>query len=404
MTTGLRIGSVIDRYEIVKHVARGGMGTVWLARFAGKHGFSKQVALKTIAPEFAQNPHSTAMFLEEARISSKLAHANVAQVLDVGEHGEGVYIVFEWVEGRSLEEICRAATAAGERVPVAFALRVLADACAGLHAAHELAGDDGEPLDVVHRDVTPSNILVSENGFAKVIDFGIAKGRDRVLAETRGGFVKGTPQYMSPEQAFKEPVDRRSDIWSLGAVLYRSLSSGPPFPDHAALLAYVDGLSLLPELPRDVSADVLAIIARALTVRAKDRFATAEEMRRAIERALHGGAADSPLVEGDEASPRIVTTKREKSVPIRAADGTAQPLAGSARATPQPATGSATEVRPPPAPEPLPSTLLSAAARPSPTAAKPPAPPTRTWPRGSVLLVLMTLAALLGIAAMLLRR
>ena len=414
---GLRIGSVVDRYEIVKHVARGGMGTVWLARFGGKHGFTKQVALKTIAPEFAQNPQSSAMFLEEARISSKLAHANVAQVLDVGEHAGGVYIVFEWVEGRSLEDICRAASAAKERVPVSFALRVLADACAGLHAAHDLTGDDGRPLNVVHRDVTPSNILVSDKGFAKVIDFGIAKSRDRVHAETRGGYVKGTPQYMSPEQACREPVDRRSDVWSLGAVLYRALSSGPPFPDHAALLAYIDGRTLLPELPRDVSQDVLAIIARALTVTPKDRFASADEMRSAIERALHSGGADSSAPRADVASRLIASTQREEQVAYNATELAVPSLSsgGSPDPTPGPAQPPTVELRvlegsrppapaPPTAPTALPGTLLSPAARQTPVPSPPipspepaPAPvPTKKSTGLAAVLVLAALAALVA--------
>src|ERR1700722_9144478 len=219
-TPTIDVGTTVDRYEIVRHVARGGMGSVWLARFEGKHGFAKQVAIKTILPELASLPQFRAMFLEEARISSKLAHAHVAQVLDVGEHEGAVYIVFEWVEGHSLAHLCRAAEEAGERIALPLLLRVLIDACAGLHAVHELADADGKSLGVVHRDVTPGNVLVSEKGFAKVIDFGIAKARDRVAGETRSGFVKGTPQFMSPEAACRMNLDGRSDVWSLGAILY----------------------------------------------------------------------------------------------------------------------------------------------------------------------------------------
>lgn len=281
------VGTVFDRYEIVRHVARGGMGSIWLARFTGKHGFTKHVAVKTIVPELAENEQFHAMFLEEARISAKLAHANVAQVLDVGEHGRSVYIVFEWVDGRSLEQLCRAAEARGGRIPLPLILRALADACAGLHAAHVLADADGKPLGVVHRDVTPNNVLVSEKGFAKVIDFGIAKARDRVAVETRGGFVKGTPQYMSPEAACRRVVDRRSDVWSLGAILFRALRGRPAFPDHRGLLNYIDGIMMLPALPDDVPPAVRAIVVRALAVSPEDRFQSADEMRSALERAIH---------------------------------------------------------------------------------------------------------------------
>ena len=304
----LGVGSIIDRYEIVRHVARGGMGSVWLARFSGKHGFSKQVAIKTIAPEFASNEQFHAMFLEEARISAKLAHANVAQVLDVGEHGGGVYIVLEWVDGKSLEEICRTCEATGERIPLGLLLRTMADACAGLHAAHELEDDAGSPLDVVHRDVTPGNLIVGDKGFAKVIDFGIAKSRDRVHGETRSGFVKGTPQYMSPEHACREPVDRRADVWSLGAVMFRAIAGRPPFPDHEALLDYMDGSTKLPSLPTGTPGDVSEIVTRALKVERERRFASAEEMRSAIERALHSlGTSSDELV---TTASRLVQTER----------------------------------------------------------------------------------------------
>jgi serine/threonine-protein kinase len=293
LASGIRIGTVLDRYEIVRHVARGGMGSIWLGKFAGKHGFTKQVAIKTIAPEYAENPQFHAMFLEEARISSKLAHANVAQVLDVGEYRGSIYIVFEWVDGQSLGQICSASESLGAPVPAPFLLRVLGDACAGLHAVHELADERGQPLGVVHRDITPSNILVSEAGFSKVIDFGIAKARDRVQVETRSGFVKGTPEYMSPEHASKELVDRRADVWSLGAVLFRGLAGAPPFRDHDALLAYIEGRMKLPALPKEVPPEAFAIVAKALQVDRTKRFASAEEMRAALEKALHTGKASS---------------------------------------------------------------------------------------------------------------
>jgi serine/threonine-protein kinase len=309
-------GSVIDRYEIVRHIARGGMGSVWLARFEGKHGFRKNVAIKTIAPEFASNPQFHAMFLEEARISSKLAHANVAQVLDVGEHGGGVYIVFEWVAGKSLEELCRTSEAAGAPMPISVLLRALADACAGLHAAHELEDEAGKPLGVVHRDVTPGNVLVDDRGSAKVIDFGIAKSRDRVHGETRSGFVKGTPQYMSPEHACREPIDRRADIWSLGAVMFRAINGDPPFRDHEALLDYMDGSKPLPALRSGTPADVTAIVARALQIDRTRRFESAEAMRDALESALHADGTSSDEVSA--LASRLAATQSPTDVAISA--------------------------------------------------------------------------------------
>jgi eukaryotic-like serine/threonine-protein kinase len=287
VSTDFLPGARIDRYTIVRHVANGGMGTVWQGELAGKHGFAKKVAIKTIRAELAEEPQFKAMFLEEARISSRLSHANVAQVLDVGDEDGTVYIVLEWVEGRSLEDICEEHEARGEPVPLELLLRVVADLCAGLHALHELRNEAGELLQVVHRDVKPENVLVSREGFAKIIDFGMAKSRDRAGAATKSGIVKGTPQFMAPEQAMGQPLDRRADIFAAGAVLYRVLAGGPPFPDGDALGAFVLGRRRLAELPESVPEAVRAIVTKAMSCDPDERFATAAKMRRALERATN---------------------------------------------------------------------------------------------------------------------
>ena len=261
------------------------MGAVWLARQSGKHGFEKQVAIKTILPEYASDPQFHAMFLDEARISSKLSHANVAQILDLGDHEGVLFIVFEWVSGASLEKICAAAEARGGALPPQIALRIVADACAGLHAAHELRDEAGERLRVVHRDVTPQNVLVRDDGTAKVIDFGIAKARDRLGGATRSGVVKGTPSYMAPEQASGGIVDRRADVWSLGAVLFRAFAGAPPFAVQEQLAEFLLHVREVPELPASVPEGVRAAVARAMQRYPSDRYTTAEEMRLALERA-----------------------------------------------------------------------------------------------------------------------
>jgi serine/threonine-protein kinase len=224
------------------------------------------------------------MLLDESRICSRLEHANVAQILDVGEHGQVPYIVFEWVEGASLEQVCRAAEVLGDPVALGPLLRVMADVCSGLHAAHELRDETGETLGVVHRDVTPNNIIVSRKGFAKLIDFGVAKARGRMAGETRSGIVKGTPQYMAPEQARGDKVDRRADVFAVGAVLYRALAGKPPFKDRFALESFVRKLSELPPLPESVPADVREIVRQAMHRDPAARFVSADEMRFALER------------------------------------------------------------------------------------------------------------------------
>jgi serine/threonine-protein kinase len=174
--------------------------------------------------------------------------------------------------------------------------------------------------------VTPNNVLVSDKGFAKVIDFGIAKARDRVAVETRSGLVKGTPQYMSPEAACKRTVDRRSDVWSLGAILFRALRGRPAFEDHSALLDYIDGVSKLPELPEDTPAPVRAIVVRALAVSPADRFQSADGMRTALERAMHTiGATPADVrdaaAELVSAASLASTAKEGKGKPAAAANG-----------------------------------------------------------------------------------
>ena len=276
------------------------MGTVWLGRFSGKHGFAKDVAIKTIRSELADDPRFRTMFLDEARINSRLVHGNVAQILDVGDHAGVLFIVFEWVQGSALECICRASDDAGAPLPTGIALRIVADACAGLHAAHELRDEEGRRLRVVHRDVTPGNVLVSEGGVAKVIDFGVAKARDRLAGNTRSGIVKGTLNYMAPEQASGGLVDRRADIWALGAVLFRALAGRSPFATQNDLADFLLEVRGLPGLPAAVPSSVRDVVTRAMARHAADRFATADEMRAAVERALV--ALGAPVAAADVAA------------------------------------------------------------------------------------------------------
>jgi eukaryotic-like serine/threonine-protein kinase len=280
-------GSTLDRYELLCPLAEGGMATVWLARMQGKRGFEKLVAIKTIRAELVDDPRFEEMFLDEARIASGIAHPNVAQIIDLGEKSGILYLVMEWVDGESLAKIRKFAAKAHVRIPLGLSLRIISDACAGLHAAHELKGSEGTELGVVHRDVSPQNILVSTAGAVKVIDFGIAKAQNRLGTRTRTGIVKGKVQYMAPEQARGEDHDRRVDVWALGVCLYELVSDRLPFDGDNPLEVLSRITSEDPPPIEDVvPSGVRDIIAGALARRPEDRFPTAASLRRSLENAL----------------------------------------------------------------------------------------------------------------------
>ncbi len=267
------------------------MASVWVARQTGKHGFEKLVAVKTILAAHAHDARFQQMFLDEARIASRIEHTNVAQILDLGDEHDVLYLVMEWVNGDSLSRLHRAVQKKGQKLPLGIVLRVLADACGGLHAAHELRDGAGVPLSVVHRDVSPQNILVSEVGIAKVIDFGIAVARDRIARETRAGTFKGKLQYMAPEQALGQRVNRRADVWAIGSVLYFLAEGRAPFEgeNELALLHQLTSGAPPAPLSATIPAPVREIVSKALAIDRDQRFASSAELQRALEWAM--GAA-----------------------------------------------------------------------------------------------------------------
>jgi eukaryotic-like serine/threonine-protein kinase len=285
--TTLAPGLVLDRYELICPIARGGMASVWIARQTGKHGFERIVAIKTILPEFAADASFQTMFLDEARITSRIEHNNVARVLDVGEQQGVTYLVIEYVDGDALSTINRVLKASGAKWSPAIILRIMADVCRGLHAAHELRGQEGQLLGVVHRDVSPHNILVGPSGDAKLIDFGIAKARDRLSGNTSTGTIKGKVRYMAPELAWGTAYDRRADLWAIGAILYEALSGKAPYErdnDVQILSALTSGVP--PPPLTTVHEAVASVVRRALEAQPEKRFETAAAMQQAIESAM----------------------------------------------------------------------------------------------------------------------
>jgi serine/threonine-protein kinase len=264
------------------------MASVWVARQRGKHGFEKLVAIKTILPKFAADIRFQEMFLDEARIASRIEHLNVAQILDLGEEHEILYLAMEYVDGDALSKLNRACQKKNITIPAGVVLRILSDTCAGLHEAHELKDSAGRTLEIVHRDVSPHNVLVSTRGIAKLIDFGIAKARSRVGTDTNSGVLKGKIQYMAPEQALGRPVDRRADVWAVGSILYHVLAGKPPYEgDNQLATLHLLGSGRPPvPLPPTVHPAVGAVVRKALAHAPENRYETAAELREAIEDAM----------------------------------------------------------------------------------------------------------------------
>lgn len=279
-------GSTLGRYEVLMPVAKGGMAAVWAARIHGTRGFQKIVALKTMLPDVSDDPDFETMFLDEARVAARIRHPNVVEIMDLGEENDVLYIVMEWVEGETVGTLQKASKPLGG-IPVPILLRIASQCCAGLHAAHELRDENDNLVDLVHRDISPANVLVSISGFVKIVDFGIAKSKARMHVTQVGGAVKGKTPYLSPEQLGGLPVDRRSDLFSLGAMLYVLATGLHPFRGETEIRT-IENIALKPALPPKQIAPTVPdeldrIILKALEKEPGKRFATAGEMQRAID-------------------------------------------------------------------------------------------------------------------------
>ncbi len=285
--------SKIGRYELCFELASGGMASVHLARVEGNPGYQKLVALKRIHPHLACEREYLEMFLDEARIASRITHSNVCSVFDFGEADGEYFIAMEYLVGEPLSRVHRRVLADVDQrnsplLPMRMA-RVIAQACEGLHAAHELADAEGESLHVVHRDVSAENLFVTYDGATQVVDFGIAHARQRVH-NSEAGQVKGTFPYMAPEQMTSAVVDRRVDIWALGAVLWELLTLRKLFlreTDVNTMYAVLSGEIQPPSAYRsEVSADLDEIVLKALQRSPDERWQSAREMGKALRRYL----------------------------------------------------------------------------------------------------------------------
>jgi serine/threonine-protein kinase len=209
----------LGKYEILRHVATGGMAEIHLARVTGVEGFEKLVVIKRILPQIASNADFVKMFRHEARLASTLRHANIVRVYDIGQANGRYFFAMEFLHGKDLRQIVKAAHAAARPVPLDHALNICIGVCAGLHYAHEKLDFDGRPLNIIHRDVSPQNVLVTFDGGVKLVDFGIAK-TSRGASAACWGTLKGKVRYLSPEQCAGESLDRRSDVFAVAVMLW----------------------------------------------------------------------------------------------------------------------------------------------------------------------------------------
>jgi eukaryotic-like serine/threonine-protein kinase len=289
------------RYTLVRKLAVGGMAEVFLARADGPMGFQKRCVVKRILPHFSDDPSFVQMFLGEARLAAELNHPNLVQVFDFGEVDGQYYIAMEYIDGPNLRVLNREARLRHGPIDLALAARIISMAAEGLHFAHELTDENGHLLNLVHRDISPDNILVSRSGAVKVVDFGIAKAANQPHL-TKSGTVKGKLAYMPPEQLAREPLDCRADLFALGVVLFELVTGEMPFDatsEVSIIQAILGGEPLRRLRSRRTDApDVLdEIIARCLSKAPKDRYANGRELRDELERFIQ--LAGTALSAGD---------------------------------------------------------------------------------------------------------
>jgi serine/threonine protein kinase len=281
-TTATRIGS----YEILHQIARGGMAEIFLARQIGLERFEELVVLKKILPELAANEHFVRLFLDEARLSASLEHPNIAAVYDIGTVDGNYFFTMELVRGQDLRAILRRTAAADLRLPIEHAVQIGRHIASALHYAHEHRNPDGVVLEVVHRDVSPSNIVVSYSGTVKLLDFGVARAATRTI-KTQTGALKGKISYMSPEQARGAALDRRSDLFSLGIVLWELVTTRRLFKadsDFDTLQQIVHDPIARPSATRaDCPLELERIIMKTLAREKAERYQTAQELQLDLE-------------------------------------------------------------------------------------------------------------------------
>jgi len=301
-----------QRYRVIDKLESGGMAEVFRAESSGLEGFRKQVAIKRVLPHLGRNSKFISMFLDEARLSAQLSHSNCVQVFDIGVRDDAYFIVMEFVDGANLKSIATSMRNNGRSFPIPAATYIAHEICKGLSYAHELTDRNGMPLNLVHRDVSPPNVLVTKHGEVKIVDFGLAKASSQI-EPSEPGVIKGKFAYLSPEAAQGEEVDCRADIFAVGIILWELLTSRRLYDGdtdvqvfHKAQVAKVPPVS---QINRSVPPELESIVNRALARDRNERYSSARELGQDLSRFMFRFAQP---VSGYDIATIVQATMREK--------------------------------------------------------------------------------------------
>jgi eukaryotic-like serine/threonine-protein kinase len=306
------VGESAQRYRVIEKLESGGMAEVFRAESSGLEGFRKQVAIKRVLPHLGRNAKYISMFLDEARLSAQLSHSNCVQVFDIGVRDDAYFIVMEFVEGANLKTIATSVANAGRTFPIAAGVYIAHEICKGLSYAHELTDRSGVSLNLVHRDVSPPNVLVTKHGEVKIADFGLAKASSQ-LEPSEPGIIKGKFAYLSPEAAHGEDVDCRADVFAVGIILWELLAGRRLFTGdtdvqilHKVQVARVPPIS---QINRSVPPELETIVRRALARDRHERYASARELGQDLSRFMFRFGQP---VSGYDIATIVQATMREK--------------------------------------------------------------------------------------------
>ena len=303
----------LGRYILFDELASGGMGRVHVGKLRSEGGFSRVVAIKVLHEQYAREAEFRSMFLDEARLVASIRHPNVVSTLDVVEDGGELFLVMEYVNGLPLSQLIRDVRSKESHLPVRIAAAIVIDALEGLHAAHEGRGERSEALDIVHRDVSPQNIMVADDGLARVVDFGVAHATGR-LQKTVPGQIKGKAGYIAPEQATDQGVDRRADVYGAGVVLWEALAGARLFRGSSFGAVVLQHLLEKPPAPSSERAEIPAaldaVVLKALEKKPADRYPTAHDMAAAIEAAVGRATRSEVRAWLEETAPEPLASRR----------------------------------------------------------------------------------------------